>query len=102
MTPVFLSAVVYPGAGQFIQRRWVAGSVYSLTFSAALIWFVTRTLQVLSAYYEFAFNFATATGKAPSSRAIIVSFVVCLILYVANVVDAAVGGRLARQKDPSS
>ena len=93
MTPVIISALIFPGAGQFVQRRWVSGVVWMTAFSAALAWFVGRTLQVLTAYYDLAFNFNTASGQAPRAMGIVIPFVVSLVLYLANVVDAALAMR---------
>jgi hypothetical protein len=89
MTPVIISALIYPGAGQFVQRRWVAGVIFLVAFSVALAWFVGRTLQVLAAYYDFAFNFNTASGQAPNSMGIAIPFGISLAVYLANIVDAA-------------
>jgi hypothetical protein len=94
MTPVIISVLVYPGAGQFVQRRWVSGVFFITAFSAALAWFVGRTLQVLAAYYDFAFNFHTASGLAPNAMGIAVPFVISLVVYLANVVDAILAGRV--------
>lgn len=34
---IFLSAVVFPGAGQFAQKRWIAGGFYATIFSASAV-----------------------------------------------------------------
>jgi hypothetical protein len=93
MTPVVISALVYPGTGQLMQRRWGAAVFFLVTFSAALIWFGDHTLSVMAAYYDLAFNFDSATGEAPGVMAIGLPFALSLVLYIANVIDAAWGSR---------
>ena len=31
--PLMLSAFVYPGAGQFAQKRWIPGAVFTVSFT---------------------------------------------------------------------
>lgn len=93
LTPLVLSALVCPGAGQFMQRRWISGAFFVSTFTAAFVWFAARVLMTLKAYYEFAFNFAGASGQAPGIVGIVVPFGVCLVLYVAGLIDTALGNR---------
>ena len=92
-SPVLLSALVYPGTGQCAQRRWSAAALFGVTFTLALGWFVTRLVQIMTAYYELAFRFDTATGAAPSARALLWPFALSLVIYVACLVDAATSVR---------
>jgi hypothetical protein len=95
-----LSALVYPGAGQLMQRRWVAGIGFVVAFTVPLIWFVAKVCAVLKAYYEFAFNFSGATGQAPCPSAIVLPFVFCLVIYVGCLLDIAMAAyrlRLPKQ-----
>lgn len=91
MSPMVLSALVCPGAGQLMQRRWVTGTVFIVLFTGAFVWFVGRAYAVLKAYYAFAFDFKGATGQAPSVTAVMVPFGVCLVIYVAGLLDTALG-----------
>lgn len=92
-SPVLLSALVYPGTGQCAQRRWTAATVFGVSFTLTLGWFVARLVQIMTAYYELAFRFDTATGAAPSARALMWPFALSLLVYVACLVDAAIGAR---------
>ena len=89
-SPMVLSALVYPGAGQFMQRRWVAGAVVSTLFTLPSVWFFVEVFGVLKAYYEFAFNFGGATGQAPSVGSIVMPFSLSALVYVAGLVDTAI------------
>lgn len=100
MGPVFLSAVVFPGVGQWMQRRWVAGSAYAVVFGVAFGWLIVRCLKVLKAYYDLAFDFNHATGEAPSLVAIVIPFVLSMAIYLVNLVDTAIAGRRRRDAPP--
>ena len=93
LSPMLMSALVYPGTGQLVQHRWWSGGLFILTFSAGFVWFITQILKVMAAYYDFAFHFDTATGEAPGASAMMTPFVITLVIYIANVVDTALGNR---------
>ena len=94
LSPMLMSALVYPGTGQLVQRRWWSGGLFILTFSASFVWFIVCILKVMEAYYDFAFHPMTATGQAPSAAAMMTPFVITLAIYIVNVVDTALGNRL--------
>jgi len=96
MTPLVLSALVCPGAGQFLQRRWVSAVVFTIAFALAFVWFAVNFLVTLKAYYEFATDFSGASGKSPGVAGIGLPFLVCLLLYLAGLVDTAIGNRRPR------
>lgn len=91
--PVFLSALVYPGAGQLVQRRWVAGVGYALLFSGAFGWLLWRFFGVIKLLYTTA-DFSKGAGDAPSLGAIGWPFVVSMLVWLANLIDTAIGNRL--------
>ncbi len=95
LSPVAVSALVYPGAGQLMQRRWWAASLFGVTFTASAGWLVVRVLRVLTAYYEFAFDFASAAGTTVSPRQLAVPFGLGMAVYLLNVLDAAFAQRRA-------
>ena len=97
VSPLVLSALVYPGAGQLMQRRWRAGSVIGMSFTAVFAWFVINVIAVLKAYYAFAFEFKTATGEAPGMGRILLPFVCSLLIYGVGVVDTAVASLRIRR-----
>ncbi|MEI8139465.1 MAG: hypothetical protein WCI03_06310 [bacterium] len=90
LSPMALSALVYPGAGQLMQRRWGAGIFFIMTSSAAVIWLVIEVFIVLKAYYGMAFAPMNAPAEAPALASLIVPFVIWLALYVAGIVDTAI------------
>jgi len=49
--PAALSAFFYPGAGQFLQRRFIAGTTLALSFTAFLIGFLLSAGRIIYRYY---------------------------------------------------
>lgn len=101
MGPVFLSAVVFPGVGQLVQRRWVAGAGYAVAFGAAFSWLVVRFLGLLKIYYSLAFDFNREPGNAPSIGMVGWPFLVSMVIYLASLVDTAVGNHKTSQGTPA-
>lgn len=91
--PVFVSAAVFPGFGQVLQGRWLAGICHMTLFGMAFAWFIARFLKVFMAYYRFAFDFDHATGEAPSARAILVPFAVSVLFYLVSLADTVIAAR---------
>lgn len=89
VSPMLLSALVCPGAGQLMQRRWVAGGAFIIVFSVLFVWFAVKVLAVLKAYYDFAFNFSGANGVAPGVGEIALPLAACAGVYVAGLIDTA-------------
>ena len=90
ISPMLLSAVVYPGAGQLMQRRWVAGVCMAAVFSVFFGWMVVEVYAVLKAYYAFMTDFKGATGEAPGAASIILPFILSTAVYVAGLVDTSI------------
>lgn len=76
-----------------MQRRWVPAVFFSVTFSAGFVWFAIQVLATLKAYYEFMTDFNHASGVAPGLAGIGSPFIVCMLIYLASLVDTAIGNR---------
>lgn len=103
-TPLMLSAFVYPGAGQFIQRRWIAGTLYAVFFTVFFVLFMVNVARPMMANVDAALAFAMGDGSkpmtAPSLVAIIVPFVLSMLAYVANIIDASRAQRRTAKPPP--
>ena len=98
--PIFLSALVFPGAGQFIQKRWIAGTLFSLTFLITFILFCIQAGQLIIAYYRMGFEFDTfEPGEIHLSR-MLITFAVAMLIYIINIFDTAIAQ--VRQSQNSS
>lgn len=100
-TPIFLSALVYPGSGQFLQRRWLAGLFYSVVFTIFFCLLLSAVLKPLMGTLDAAFSWAARQENRPfqtiSVPRVIVLFAGLVLLYVANVTDVI---RAARRLTP--
>jgi hypothetical protein len=89
--PVYLSALVYPGAGQFAQGRWPAGVLYALSFTASFVWFIVCAVRIILAFYSVGLQFDTyrtsAVTNLPTKEAGL-AFLAGVSLYILNLVDA--------------
>ncbi len=86
---IFLSAAVYPGAGQMLQKRWLAGIFFAVSFTVMFIAFIIIMGGIIMEFYSLGFDFSnsqvnpdTPTGDAISA------FVATLIIYIINIIDA--------------
>ncbi|NQU38966.1 MAG: hypothetical protein HQ523_03350 [Lentisphaerae bacterium] len=88
--PIYLSALILPGVGQFAQRRAVAGLLFSLGFVAAFAAFMVYVVRILMAFYSLGFDFATYDTAAvihpPIIRAAI-CFMVAILIYLVSLFD---------------
>ncbi len=98
-TPIFLSALVYPGAGQLLQRRWRAGLLFCVSFTLFFVLLLSAVLRPLIGSLDAAFAWAAHQENKPFEGISVIRvatlFVICAGLYVANVIDAT---RAARRR----
>jgi len=47
-TAILLSAVISPGAGQFVQRRWAAGTVHLIVFLICIVFFLVEIIRPMA------------------------------------------------------
>ena len=90
LSPIALSALVYPGAGQLMQRRWAVGAFFIAASTVAVIWLVRTVYKVLTAYYGLAFDPMNAPVDVPGVAALMVPFFVWLATFVASIIDTAI------------
>lgn len=99
---VALSALIYPGAGQFLQRRWLAALAFAGVFTAPFAAFSYYAFHIIWGYYRMAFSQAWMEESAPAEPLPLVrmgvAFAACVIIYLWNLVDAGLG---ARKKPPA-
>jgi 4-amino-4-deoxy-L-arabinose transferase-like glycosyltransferase len=86
--PLLMTAFVWPGVGQFVQRRWLAGTVFALAFLICSAVFFVQLFRILIAYYGLWLNFDSQKApQMPSLVGLAVSLGIALALYVAAIVD---------------
>jgi hypothetical protein len=94
--PIMMTAFGFPGAGQFMQKRWLAGTVISLAVTATLVAFFVYAVRIIWGYYSLAFDFEGSTPPLhPPWRQLLGTFAVFMVVYVIAVIDVWVGHRRA-------
>ena len=97
-----LSTLVFPGLGQLVQQRWVAGAVFGLLSVAFVVWFFVAALAVIVPFYQLAADGdAVMPTQAETMRRImqiLIPLVLGGITHVWNIVDVVranhrLGGR---------
>jgi hypothetical protein len=87
---IMLSALVMPGAGQFVQRRRVAAFFYGGIFLAAFMAVMTFAARLLVFYYSFGLSMERnpePPNLRPDAIAVVVSLAVAVVIYLAGVLD---------------
>ena len=85
---MLLSALVCPGVGQLLQRRWLAGILFLLAFAAAFIVFMVVAVDLIVSYYRMGFEFETYEPDIHPER-LLPAFAVAIGIYVINLLDVA-------------
>ena len=98
--PILLSAFACPGAGQFMQKRWVAGVFFAAGFLVGFFWVMVLAIGNIVDYYSMAFNFDGPDPDPTSPKAFIAPFMIALVFYVINLFDVfAAQLRIQQQTD---
>lgn len=84
--PILLSAFICPGAGQLVQRRWIAGALFSITFAAAFVIFMVVAGSLIVSYYRMGFEFETYEPDIHPDR-LLPAFMVATVIYLINLLD---------------
>jgi hypothetical protein len=89
--PILLTAFVWPGVGQFVQRRWIPAVFFTVGFLICAVCFFSYAVRLIVAYYGTGLHFDTFKKPELPIRPMVVWFVVAVVLSVAAIVDAFVG-----------
>lgn len=88
--PIYLSALIIPGAGQFAQRRPLAGVLFATGFIACLVAFSVYVVKIIMVFYSLAFDFdAYQTSEVmniPKMEAV-VAFLSAMGVYVIGIFE---------------
>ncbi|RKX32296.1 MAG: hypothetical protein DRP22_02485 [Verrucomicrobia bacterium] len=91
--PLILSCLVYPGAGQALQKRWLPAGIFALLFTVCLTGLFFSVLVPVWKNVTAALSFAESGGSgiqfAGISLARVLAWLIAgLAIYAANAVDA--------------
>ncbi len=88
--PIFISALVCPGIGQFLQRRWLAGAIFTALF---LAFFLSVVYNALAPIFRILRQLTDPSGgsaalTAPNLGKLLTSFALAMITYAISLFDA--------------
>lgn len=90
ISPTALSALVSPGVGQLMQRRWVVGVFFLTASTLAAGWLLTVVFGVVKTYYGLAFDPMNAPAEAPGLASLMIPFFIWLTIYAGSLIDTAI------------
>jgi TM2 domain-containing membrane protein YozV len=100
--PMLLSALVCPGAGQFMQGRWRAGLIYAAGFLWGFFWLMFAAGKIIISYYRMAFD-SQYEPDTPNVWAILPPLAIALTFYLVNLFDIVLAQlRISREKETSN
>ncbi|MCF7855403.1 MAG: hypothetical protein K9N51_11445 [Candidatus Pacebacteria bacterium] len=84
---IYLSAFVLPGLGQFLQRRWIVGTIFSVTFLVIFVAFLAYALLgILIPYYSF-MDFQAEINPSPPLRELLLTGAAGCGVWFLNLID---------------
>jgi glucan phosphoethanolaminetransferase (alkaline phosphatase superfamily) len=100
---IFLSAAVCPGAGHFVQRRWILGVLFLAAFVACLVMtllaVVVPLMMNLRITLDFAEKGSSEIFRTISLVKVLTWFGLAILVYLAALVDIiAYARRQARRR----
>jgi hypothetical protein len=103
-TPVFLSAFVSPGAGQLMQKRWIAAAIFFFGFLIPFIVLIAHVLICMFHNMQHVVGWDMAPSDKPLEKPSMVvvglNFLVAMGFYFGGIIDtwAAEMRRLAKRR----
>ena len=91
--PVLLSGLVYPGAGQLVQRRWLAAAFFILVTTGLFVWLLADMAKAMSAYLRYVADPYGVTPPVAELLHALIPFGVMLLVFGINLLDAALASR---------
>ncbi|OGV69637.1 MAG: hypothetical protein A2283_23585 [Lentisphaerae bacterium RIFOXYA12_FULL_48_11] len=83
--PIYLSVFAFPGAGQFVQRRWFPAILFSISFFICFTIIMTKVFKIWAGMVHSAID-GTAFESIHYSS-ILWPFVISIIIYIAGIID---------------
>lgn len=84
---VLCSAFVFPGIGQFMQKRPIAGSAFAGLFSMCFAAFAYYAGRIIITFYRLGIRFDTYDAPELPLSPMIIAFSSAIIIYIVNIID---------------
>lgn len=85
--PILLSAILFPGAGQAMQKRWIAAGIFAGAFIAALIVFLSFFAAVFKEMFGLISDANTYEPTELPRERLIIALVMGPFIYMVSVID---------------
>ena len=85
--PTLLLSFFFPGAGQFLQKRWGVGALFFLGFLVGFFWLMGLALGNIVDYYRLGFEFETYEPSPTNPAALFPPLILAIAVYLANLID---------------
>jgi hypothetical protein len=86
---MLLSAFACPGAGQFMQKRWVAGVVFASGFLVGFFWLMVVALGIIISFYRMGFD-SDYEPETPNIMALLPPLAIAVVFYLMNLFDVVI------------
>jgi hypothetical protein len=104
--PMFLSAFVCPGAGQLMQKRWIAGAVFGILFLVPFCYLFAYILHRLFTNLQNVINWNFDAADKPIEPIgfanILMPFFFALLVWVAGLFDTHFAEKRKRVRNRDS
>jgi hypothetical protein len=94
---ILVSGFVFPGLGQFLQRRWLAGALFAGVFSLCFGLLLVRCFQSIATFYKVGLD-ALSPDEPPPVASIVGLFGLCLLVHLTNIFDVYRAHRRAARR----
>lgn len=85
--PILLSAFGFPGLGQFVQKRWIAGVLFSAAFLVGFFWVMGLALQNIIELYSLAFDDSMREPEPVPLAAFVKPLLLVACVYLISLFD---------------
>ena len=93
-----LLSLVYPGAGQALQRRWVAAALYLVTFTLSLVWFVYSIVKPLYLILKTVLDWGSGDFNKPMTAFPVMNIILPLLVSTFILIVSVIDVMLANQR----
>lgn len=84
---MILSALVLPGAGQAMQKRWMPALIFSFSFILCFGAVCIYGIKIIYIFYTLPFTPDSGIPKELPLSKVLISFVLSILIYIISLID---------------
>ncbi len=93
-----LLSLVYPGAGQALQRRWASATLYLTAFTLSLVWFVYSIVKPLYLILKTVLDWGSGNFNEPMTAFPVMNIILPLLVSTFILIVSVIDVMLANQR----